>query len=101
VGFSFFLFDQEDGLGSGSSVEVIWNELDLAVSSWDSHGGVSISSSWDHLFGSLSGVGWACDEELDVLVFVGSVGPSADNVSVSSSARDVSDSVELVDGGGD
>jgi len=100
-GFSFFYLEVEDGLGSGSSVSVIWNELDLASSGWDIDGSVSVSSSRDHLFGSLSGVGWACDEELDVLVFVGSVCPSADDGGGSSSARNVSDSVELVVGGGD
>lgn len=97
----FYLLDHEDRLGSGSSVEVLGNELDLALSSWDFHGGVSVSSGGDHGLGSFAGVGWACDEELDLLVFVGSVGPSADNGCGSSSTNDVSDSVKLVDGGGD
>jgi len=53
------------------------------------------------LFGTFASVGWACDEELDLLVFVGSIVPSADNGVVSSSTRNVSDPVEFVNGGGD
>jgi len=97
----FYLLDHEDGFGSGSSIEVLWDELDLALSSWDTESSVSVSSSGDHGLGTFSSVGWASDEELDLLVFVGSVSPSADNVSVSSLTSDVSDSVELVGGGGE
>jgi len=93
--------DEEDRLGSFPSVEVLGDELDLAFSGRDSEGGVGVATSGDHLFGTLSNIGWACDEEFDVLVFVGSVGPSADNRVVSSSTSNVSDSVEFVDGGGD
>jgi len=93
--------DHEDGLGSGSSVEVVGDELDLASSGRDSHGSECVATSGDHCLGTLASVWWACDEEFDVLVFVGSVGPSADNRVVSSSTSNVSDSVEFVDGSGD
>jgi hypothetical protein len=92
-----YLVELEDGLGSGSSVEILWDELNFASSSWDFLDSVSILSSWDHVLGPLSSVWWAGNQQLDLLVLVGSVLPSADKGLISSLTRNVSDSVELVD----
>jgi len=91
----------EDGLGSSFSVDVVGDELNLAASScWNLGGSEGVLSGSDEMFGALSGVGWASDEELDVFVLVLSIGPSANNAGGLFSARDVSDSVELVGRGG-
>jgi hypothetical protein len=99
--FFFYLIDEEDRFGSGPSVEVVGDELDLAFAGGDSQSGVGISSSWDHLFGSLANIGWASDEELDVLVFVGSICPPTYNCIVSSSTSNISDAIKFVNCGGD
>jgi len=69
----------EDGLGSDLAIEVLGNKLDLARASGDASLGVGVFASGDEDLGTLASVGWASDEELDSLVLVHSVGPSADD----------------------